>query len=121
MSPESEPAERKSVEARWAAYPWWQEGLVSGFLALVAGPLVGYWLWRQFPGTPLVPAAALAFFWFIAVLGLYQRARGKVGRYKCPECGATIGPSKGFSTPGKRQARTECARCGVNITYPNRG
>jgi hypothetical protein len=59
-------------------------------------------------------------FWIIAALGLYQRGRGKVGRYKCPECGATIGPSKGFSAPSKREARTECARCGVHLTYPNR-
>jgi DNA-directed RNA polymerase subunit RPC12/RpoP len=121
MSPEPEPAERKSVEARWAAISWWEVGLVSAFWFLVGGPLVAYWARMQFPSTPLIPLAVLAFFWFIAAQDLYKRVRGQMGRYHCPECGATIGPSKGFATPGKREARTECARCGVHLTYPNRG
>jgi DNA-directed RNA polymerase subunit RPC12/RpoP len=121
MSPESEPAERKSVEARRVALSWREVGLVAGLMSLVFGPLFAYWLWREFPGTPLVPAAALAFFWIMAAVEVYQRARGKLARYKCPECGATIGPSKGFSTPAKRKARTECARCAVHLTYPKRG
>ena len=118
MSPELERSERMSVEARWAAYPWWQEGLVAAFLFLVAGPVAAIWLRNEFPTVPWIPLAGLGLFWIIAAQGLYKRARGHVGRYQCPECGATIGPSKGFAFPGKREAPSECAHCGVHLTYP---
>ncbi len=118
MSPDLGPEQRESVEARWTAAPWWQEGLVAAALILVAGPLAAFWLRNQFPSTPVVPIAALLLFWLIGAEGLYKRARGHIGRFECPECGATIGSSKGSSLPGKRVADAECARCGVRLTYP---
>ena len=49
--------ESASVEARWVASPWWQEGLVAAILVLIAGPVTAEWLRVQFPGAPLVSLA----------------------------------------------------------------
>lgn len=118
MSREPGVVDSASVEARWVDTPWWQEVLTSAALALIAGPITAVWLRRNFPGAPLVSLAGLIVFWLIAAYGLYQRARGLVGRYRCPSCGAAIGFSGGFSPRGKPVPRTECARCGVHLAYP---
>jgi hypothetical protein len=55
----------------------------------------------------------------IAARGLYKSRSG--GAVQMPGMRSENRPNKGFSTPGKRVARTECARCGVHLTYPDRG